>query len=166
MFFPSSTFPFHKFLQELIPGARFWVHLCHLVEMVIRDSHILGVSGHIDYLQERRQNVIYSSKMQANGPLQKSVKRPFQKWFFFLCLRLRLVAIAQLTIVFHVVCNNTNTNTTKGIRSYVFCFLQYTRLMLLLRKCFIQISRHPPFLSLFPPVYVDRWILPPDNTFR
>lgn len=45
------TFSSHELLQEAVPGARVRVHLGHAVEVVIGDSHILGIAGDVDYLE-------------------------------------------------------------------------------------------------------------------
>lgn len=50
---PRPTFPGHELLQEAVPGPRVGVHFGHAVEVVIGDSHILGISGNIDSLERQ-----------------------------------------------------------------------------------------------------------------
>lgn len=45
------TLSSHEFIKELLPGARLWVHFGHLVEIIVRNSHVFGITCHIDHLK-------------------------------------------------------------------------------------------------------------------
>lgn len=47
------TFPLHEVLQKAVPGAWIRVHLGHVVEVIIRDGHVLCISGNVDHLQRQ-----------------------------------------------------------------------------------------------------------------
>lgn len=52
----GPTLPSHEFIQELLPLARLWVQFCHLVEIIIRHSHIFSIPCHIDHLWGDMEN--------------------------------------------------------------------------------------------------------------